>query len=263
MLQLDEGTRARLDAVWRRARKAMNQWLDGDDDRHTRLVFVCGDAHGGARAVADALGSVEQAWSTEGWPVESGSLIGPDATALAAWLTPADVLLLTVPGESHRVGALLSAHPTALVAWAWRPWAEAVHATLALDPSGGRDALRALAGGGVAPGLPPLAEDARDQLRTLLGDAPGPGTCAALSWYVRHGVVASGPISRDPRVVLLPLDGGVEALAELVGKTGLAQPDALAVPPVPPQEAADVDPRVARLCDALADTLRGRARAAA
>lgn len=240
-------------APWPLLKKAVNQWVDGPDDRLTRLGFVVGDDLGAAPAVATALGALDRSWAiTHGWPLtDDGHLHGPDATALAAWLVPADVLWLAVPAETARLAALLDAHSTARAAWVWRPWRDAVRAALHADPAGAATALRAARAA--------ASDTLRAQFDDLIPDASAPpALAAALTWYARHG--AARAFADDPRVTWVPADRPEHALESLVAASGLPGRATPTLPPVPPGEAPTLDAPVVRLCDALEAALRDDAR---
>lgn len=239
---------------WSQTKKAVNQWLDAPDDRDTRIVFVTGDFTDATLAWARALGACTHGWSrTEGWPLASGGALGPDAVALAAWLTPADVLALDVPEDAPRVSALLAAHPTAAVAWIWQPWATSVEATLAADATGGRHALEQILDG-EHPSLE-LSDALQGQVEGL--DDGTPATAAALRWYLRHSTALTGGLPDDPRVHLLPHHQATTAWPSLCDALGLSGPGPS--PGTAHTAAPEVPAPLARLCEALTDALQARA----
>ncbi len=250
------GARPPFAAWWRTTKKAINQWLDADDDRITRLVIVTGDDLGGVEALVRWAGDRVGAFGiADAWPVPEGAVASPDAAALAVHATPADVLFLAAPADAGRVDSLRRAHPEATVWWCWRPWQAAVAERITRSEDGGRAALDALAQGaqgqGSLAGIQ-LDEDAQDALADLLDHAVGPADAAALTWALRHEGALTPAVDRH-----VALDDP-SRVAQALDAVGLSEAGpAWTAPPVDPADPPTVSPAIAARCDAVATALAG------
>lgn len=176
-------------------------------------------------AVSQALGAPADAWLGTArqwalvWDDEGGlhaapglaELLGPYPAGLGPAL--AETLARRSPEALAELAAELGCPPEALPARLGEP--ETVSGLLDRAPAGARAVLEAL-----APGPP-------------VGRTPGPGSpgAGAVSWLLRHGLLAVG----DPQHVVLPRQ------VALALRGGRLRPQ----PPVPPvAEATPLDPRV-------------------
>jgi hypothetical protein len=235
--------------------KALDQWLDGADDRVTRAAFVVGEPDAGAGALVRALGAATQAWGLPAGSLahDGDRLRSPAAVDALLRLLPADVVVIEAVADTAALDRLLSLHQGSRAVWLYRPWQDA--AARAKSAPDAADA--ALAGAIVRdePLDPPLPEGLRERLRAALPSAPGPALAAVAAWCARVGGLVAHGWQDDPRVkVVSTADLAADpegTLAGIAAFLGLTAPPAVAVEVPVAGPAPEIAPAVASLAEAL------------
>jgi hypothetical protein len=237
-------------------KKALDQWIDGADDRVTRAAFVVGEPSGAGGALVGALGSAEGAWALPDGSLAHADhrLRSPRVVDTLLELLPADVAVFDAIHDSHVLDRLLALHADSRAVWLYRPWQEV--AALAPDP-----ADTALVGAIVRdePIEPPLPEGLRERLRAALPSAPGPVYAAVTGWIVRVARLMAHRLHTDPRVLMVHVaDLAREPEAAVAGISaflGLAAPSAVRLDVPVPGDPPSIAESVVSLADALHRTL--------
>lgn len=250
-------------------RKALDQWLDAPDDQIARPLFVFGCQRSGTTMLLRVL-----ARSPEVWVHPEKSQLAYDRFRLRepAWvgavtrLTPAAVAVYKPLCDSHLADRVLALHPDARALWVWRDWRDVANSAVAKWGGHHKEVLLHLADGRFdaigwrGERVPPTL---LGQVREVVSDGMSEATGAALFWYLRNAFFHALGLDADPRVRLVAYEQLVSDPArvfeEVAAHAGVRWDPSWATDvdarSVGRRDEPDVDPAVARLCDALAEAL--------
>lgn len=257
-------TQAQVDKALALARKGLDQWLDGADDRVPRAAFVFGCQRSGTTMTSDVLERSAHVWvHREKSPLayDAFRLRSPAVTHALVRLSPADVVVFKPLCDSHLADRILDTHDGAVGLWLVRRWADVAKSAVAKWGPHQREVVQALAAGRASEvgwrgeRLPEgLVAQLADVVTPDLSDEGG----AALFWYVRNTFLFALGLDADPRVRVVryedlvadPDQGfgevcrhlGVPYAPEIADGVRIHAPEPLTL---------DVPGPVARLCDAL------------
>lgn len=246
------------------ARKAMNQWLDGDASRTTQPFFVLGCQRSGTTMLIDLMRRSPSVWvHPEKNPLayDDYRLRSPATIDGIVWATPADVAVFKPLCDAHLADNILDAHPGAKGVWIVRRWREVARSAVRKWGDHQLQVIRDIAAGRAeAQGWrgERIPEVLREQLATLVTDDLSPHAGAALFWYVRNSFFHALGLDADPRVLLVRYEDLLDTpdlearrVFAHAGAAYLTSWTADIAPPGPAAALDDVPPEVAALCDAL------------
>lgn len=189
------------------AKKALNQWLDGDAGRVSRPLFVLGAQRSGTTMLCRVLERSSQVWvhpekSTLAYA--DYRLRSPALVAAVTQLTPADVVVYKPLCDSHLGDRLLALHEGSRAIWAWRDPHAVARSAVAKWGDHQRTVVASIARGRArdmgwrGERIPP---ELAGQLAEVWHDDLSEHDGAALFWYLRNSFLFSLGLDTDPRVL--------------------------------------------------------------
>lgn len=270
---------ARLErSAVRRARmfgRFVRQWVERPEGATSSPVFVLGAQRSGTTMLIDTLRKSPEIWvhpEKSNIAYQAFRLRSPETIRRLTALTPATAVIYKPLCDSHLADRILAEHPRSRAIWMYRRWADVANSAVAKWGGHHKDVMDGIRSGALhelgwrGERLP---AELVDQVRAVTDADSSPETGAALQWYLRNSFYFLLNLDAEPRVMLQAYEPLVERPAEvfpaLFDFVGVPF-DATYIDDVVPtsiglRPAPAVDPRVARLCDALTERLDAAAAA--
>ncbi len=251
----------------RLAKLGVDRWLESDEARTPKAVFVLGCQRSGTTMLIDVLRRSPSVWV---WP-EKGALAyadyrlrSPAVVDLVTRMSPAPLAVYKPLCDSQFADRMLDVHAGSRALWAVRHWSDVARSAVAKWGPHQREVVEAIARGDAASvgwrgeRVPPeLVEQLAGAVAGGIDDYAG----AVLFWYLRNAFFFSLSLHEDERIRLVRYDALLErpdlAFPEVFGHLQAAYSPAFHRD-VRPSSGPPVGPEVPPAVRAIADGLWAR-----
>jgi hypothetical protein len=247
----------------------VRQWVTRPEGARSSPVFVLGAQRSGTTMLIDTLRLSPEVWvhpEKSNIAYRAFRLRSPETIRRLTALTPATAVIFKPLCDAHLADRILEEHPRGRGIWMYRRWADVANSAVAKWGTHHKEVMDAIRSGALQElgwRGERLPQDLIDQVVAVTDQDSSAETGAALQWYLRNSFYFLLGLDKEPRVMLQAYEPLVEhpaevfpALFDFIGVPFHAQyiedvaPTSVGLRPAP-----SVDPRVARLCDALTERL--------